>query len=104
MDFPINFGWISDENGAIKRILGFNLGLGVGYRRYFKPAVPDQFNFSFHVGTVFLVFPVVGGGAEYMWEQGWFVGAYANIFPVFFFTYNFIFPVFPSLSVGYRWR
>ena len=103
-DFPINFGWIRDENGAIKSILGFNLGLGVGYRRYFKPAVPGKFNFSFHVGTVLVVFPVVGGGAEYMWEQGWFVGAYANIFPVFFFTDNFIFPVFPSISVGYRWK
>ena len=42
----IDFGWIKDENEAISSVLGFNVGLGVGYRKYFKPVKEGKFNFS----------------------------------------------------------
>lgn len=99
----MNFGWVEDTNGVIDNILGFNLGLGVGYKKYINPKGANSFNFGWQVGTVLLILPIVGGFAEYQWDEGWFVGASINIFPVFAFTSNLYYPL-PSLAVGYRWK
>jgi hypothetical protein len=101
----INFGWVNDDNGAISSILGFNLGLGIGYRKYFKPVQEGKFNFSWDVGTVLLLFPFAGVGADYQWDSGWYVGARALFFPgVLFIDDFFWWPVWPTLSGGYRWK
>jgi hypothetical protein len=101
----INFGWVKDDNGSISSILGFNLGLGIGYRKYFKPVKEGQFNFSWDVGTILLLFPFAGVGADYQWDSGWYVGARALFFPGVLFIDDFFFwPVFPTLSAGYRWK
>jgi len=100
----INFGWVKDTNGVIKSILGLNITLGVGYKRFINPKGAGNFNFGWQIGTFFLVIPIVGGFAEYQWDEGWYVGASVNIFPVAFFTSDFLFPVFPSLAAGYRWK
>ncbi len=99
----MNFGWVKDRNGVISSILGFNLGLGVGYKKFINPKGPNSFNFGWQVGTVLLVFPIVGGFAEYQWDEGWYVGASINFFPVFAFTSSLYYPL-PSLAVGYRWK
>jgi hypothetical protein len=100
----INFGWIKDDNGSISSVLGFNLGLGIGYRKYFKPVQAGKFNFSWDVGTILLLFPFAGVGADYQWDGGWYVGARALFFPGTLFIDDFLFPVFPTLSAGYRWK
>lgn len=100
----INFGWVRDENGAISSVLGFNVGLGVGYRKYFKPVVEGKFNFSWDIGTVVLIFPFVGAGADYQWDSGWYAGGRLLVFPATLFIDDFLFPIFPSLNVGYRWK
>lgn len=101
----ISFGWVKDDNGSISSILGFNLGLGIGYRKYFKPVKEGQFNFSWDVGTILLLFPFAGVGADYQWDSGWYVGARALFFPGVLFIDDFFFwPVFPTLSAGYRWK
>jgi len=100
----INFGWVKDENGAISSVLGFNVGLGVGYRKYFKPVKEGEFNFSWDVGTILLLFPFAGVGADYQWDSGWYAGGRLLVFPAVFFIDDFLFPVFPSLNVGYRWK
>ena len=100
----MNFGWVTDNNGSISSIIGFNLAAGVAYRKYFKPTEDGQFNFSWDVGTILLILPFGGVGADYQWDSGWYVGARALVFPAIFFIDDFFFPVFPSLSVGYRWE
>ncbi len=100
----INFGWVKDSNGAISSILGFNLSLGIAYRKYFKPTEDGKFNFSWDVGTILLILPFAGVGADYQWDSGWYVGARALVFPAIFFIDDFLFPVFPTLSAGYRWK
>ena len=99
----MNFGWVKDSNGVIDSILGFNLGLGVGYKKFINPKGAGNFNFGWQVGTVLLVFPIVGGFAEYQWDEGWYLGASINIFPIFAFTNSLYYPL-PSLAVGYRWK
>lgn len=100
---PVNFGWVKDNNGVIDSILGFNLGLGIGYKKYINPKGPGKFNFGWHAGTVLLIAPIVGGFGEYQWEQGWYVGASVSIFPLFAITNGFFFPL-PALELGYRWK
>jgi hypothetical protein len=79
--------------------------LGIGYRKYFKPVKEGQFNFSWDVGTILLLFPFAGVGADYQWDSGWYVGARALFFPGVLFIDDFFFwPVFPTLSAGYRWK
>lgn len=99
----MNFGWVKDNNGVIDSILGFNLALGVGYKKYINPKGAGNFNFGWQVGTVFLVFPLVGGFAEYQWDSGWYVGGSVNFFPVFAFTSDLFFPL-PAIIGGYRWK
>ena len=99
----MNFGWVKDNNGVIDSILGFNLGLGVGYKKYINPKGSNEFNFGWQVGTVLLILPIVGGFAEYQWDEGWYVGASINVLPVFAFTSDLYYPI-PSLAGGYRWK
>ncbi len=100
----INFGWVRDNNGAISSVLGFNLGLGVGYRKYFQPTRDGRFNFSYTLGTVLLIVPLAGVGADYQWDSGWYVGAHAFFYPIFLFFDDFIWPVWPTVVGGYRWK
>ena len=100
----INFGWVKDENGSISSVLGFNVGLGVGYRKYFKPTKDGKFNFSYTLGTVLLILPIAGVGADYQWDSGWYVGAHAFFYPWFLFFDGFYWPVWPAIVGGYRWK
>lgn len=100
----INFGWVKDNNGAISSVLGFNLGLGVGYRKYFKPTEDGKFNLSYTLGTVLLILPIAGVGVDYQWDSGWYVGGHAFFYPFFLFFDDFVWPVWPALVGGYRWK
>ena len=100
----INFGWVKDNNGAISSVLGFNISLGVAYRKYFKPTEDGKFNFSWDVGTFLVILPFAGIGADYQWDSGWYVGARALVLPAVFFIDDFLFPVLPTISGGYRWK
>lgn len=100
----INFGWVKDNNGAISSVLGFNAGIGIGYRKYFKPARDGQFNFSYTLATVLVVFPIAGIGADYQWDSGWYVGAHAFFYPFVLFFDDFFWPVWPAVVGGYRWE
>ena len=99
----ITFGWVKDNNGVIDSIFGFNIGLGVGYKKFINPKGANNFNFGWQVGTVFLIIPIVGGFAEYQWDEGWYVGASVNFLPVFAFTNSLYYPI-PLLTAGYRWK
>jgi len=59
LDLP-TIGWPRyDENGALKRVWGLNLGLGLSFR-YFTAEdglQPGRFNFYWGWGTIFLFLP-----------------------------------------------
>jgi hypothetical protein len=74
LDSPF-FGWLDhDQSGTVISDLGINLGLGVSYRRYFGPVQTNQFNGYWAAGTVALIIPYLGVGADYVWDSGIYFG------------------------------
>ena len=74
LDQPM-LGWLqSNDKGEIEANLGINLGLGISYKRYFEPLKAGQFNTYWSAGTFVLVFPYVGIGGDYVWDNGWYLG------------------------------
>jgi hypothetical protein len=72
----LNPNWI-DKDGNSKTIsnLGVNLGLGVSYKRYFEMVKTNQFNTYWAAGTFFLIIPYLGIGGDYVWDNGFYLGA-----------------------------
>lgn len=78
LDAPF-IGWLNpnmiDQQGGSKiSNLGINLGLGVSYRRYFEPLRTNTFNPYFALGTVAIIIPYLGIGADYVWSNGFYLG------------------------------
>jgi len=74
LDAP-TIGWVGkNDNGEITSLMGVNAGLGFSYRSYFSPVKANQFNGYWHAGTVLLLLPYVGVGADYVWENGFYAG------------------------------
>ena len=79
LDSPF-VGWlnpnlIDKQGGEITSNLGINLGLGVSYRHYFKPVQIDEFNPYWAAGTVAIIIPYLGIGGDYVWRNGFYLGA-----------------------------
>lgn len=56
-----------DEDGALRSVLGLNLGLGISYRSYIAEdgLKPNRFNFYWGTGTIVLFLPYFEVGATY---------------------------------------
>ncbi len=78
LDFPA-LGWlnpnmINNEPAPTISDLGINLGLGVSYKRFFNPVKTNQFNPYFAAGTIAIIIPYLGIGADYVWNNGLYLG------------------------------
>lgn len=100
LDLP-NFGWVKMEGRGIDSILGINATLGVSYKKFFQPALADEFNWSWGAGTFALILPYASIGGDYQWDSGWFVGGNVGA-SIWVFDDFFPFP-FGYIGVGYRW-
>ena len=69
-----NPNWIDNGRGAKIDELGVNLGLGVSFRRFFGPVKTNQFNPYWAAGTVAIIIPYLGIGADYVWNNGFYLG------------------------------
>jgi hypothetical protein len=79
LDSPF-IGWINPnlvdkQSGQVVSNLGINLGLGVSYRRYFEPVQANQFNAYWAAGTFAVIIPYLGIGGDYVWGNGFYLGA-----------------------------
>lgn len=78
LDAPL-IGWLNpnlvdNTSGSKISNLGINYGLGVSYRKYFEPLKVDTFNPYWTVGTVAIIIPYIGIGADYVWSNGFYLG------------------------------
>ena len=74
LDSPF-LGWLDhDQSGHITSNLGVNLGFGLSYRRYFAPVESNQFNAYWAAGTLAVIIPYLGIGADYVWDNGIYFG------------------------------
>jgi len=74
LDSPF-IGWLGhDKDGTVISDLGINLGIGLSYRRYFEGVQTNQFNTYWAVGTVAILLPYLGIGADYVWDGGFYLG------------------------------
>jgi hypothetical protein len=71
------FAWlIKDDQKQVTGKIGINLGIGVGYKNYFLgPVKTNQFNAYFTLGTILLILPYIGAGGDYVWDNGFYLGA-----------------------------
>ena len=79
LDFPA-LGWLNPnladkQSGQTTSNLGINLGLGVSYKHFFNPVETNQFNPYWAAGTVVVIIPYLGIGGDYIWDNGWYLGA-----------------------------
>ncbi|MFH1429106.1 MAG: hypothetical protein ABIH39_05110 [Candidatus Margulisiibacteriota bacterium] len=74
LDMP-TIGWLNkNDQGEITSMWGFNAALGFSYRSYFNPVKVNQFNGYWHAGTLIVLLPYVGIGADYVWDNGFYAG------------------------------
>lgn len=79
-DFPtIGFSIEKNDDGQMVAVRGVNIGLGYSAKHFFKPAELNSFNGFWHWGTVALIVPYIGVGAEYITNSGF----YFSIFTVY---------------------
>jgi len=69
-----NPNWIDKQGGQKISDLGINLMLGVTYRRFFEPVETNKFNTYWAGGTGAVIFPYLGIGGDYVWDNGWYLG------------------------------
>lgn len=88
--FP-TFGWVEkDHRERIIGIKGINIGVGYTSKKFFKELEYNQLTYFWHWGTISLVVPYVGIGANYFTESGFFIGfGTLYIIPYFEFGFNF---------------
>ena len=75
------------SNLDIYGIQGFNFLLGMTSKRFYEPLKVSSWNHYWHFGTVFLYYPYIGIGSDYIFESGYFIG---------FKTYYIV----PSITFG----
>ncbi len=69
-DLP-TIGWARyDAKDRLVGWRGINLGIGYSQKTYFDPLKMDQFNPFWEVGTIALIIPYLGIGAEYPFAVG----------------------------------
>ncbi len=62
----------TNEKGQIMGYNGINLALGFSSLNYMKPQKLDTINTYWHWGTILLLFPYIGAGAEYTMSNGFY--------------------------------
>lgn len=73
LDFPtIGLGVETNNAGQIVAVRGINLALGYSAKHYFEPVELDAFNPFWHWGTVLILLPYIGIGADYVTESGFY--------------------------------
>lgn len=60
------------DSGAMEVVRGVNAGIGYTAKHFFKPAQIDEFNPFWAWGTVALIAPFVGIGADYITSSGFY--------------------------------
>ena len=74
LDLPVLSMVHHDANKQITSFTGVNGGLGLTHRMYFEPLKVKDWNMSWEIGTLFILLPYIGVGADYVWENGWYLG------------------------------
>ncbi len=69
-----NPNWIDQQGGQKISDLGINAMFGVTYRRFFEGVETNKFNTYWTVGTGALLFPYIGVGVDYVWNNYWYIG------------------------------
>jgi len=63
--FPA-FGWVTlRDDGRVDRVSGFNVALGLSYRKYPQGLTPGRFNFFWGYGTLAVVLPYIEAGGTF---------------------------------------
>lgn len=73
-DFPTIAKVNHNEDGQIVSLLGANVGLGISYKKYFKPVEQNKINPYWGVGTVAIIMPYIAVGVDYMIDNGLYIG------------------------------
>ena len=108
LDTPV-FAWVStNEQGGVTSLMGFNLGLGIHYRSYFEPLLPEKGSVYWEAGTILLIDPYFGVGYDYRFNESVYAGAGVDILPLHFILgasylgpYAAFFSIIPSIHVGF---
>lgn len=61
------------DGGGIDLVRGISSGIGYAQKHYFDPVETGTFNPHWHWGTVALLFPYIGIGADYVTDEGFYV-------------------------------
>lgn len=73
LDLPtIGLDVEKNDAGRIVAVRGINLALGYSAKHYFEPVELDAFNPFWHWGTVLILVPYIGIGADYVTESGFY--------------------------------
>jgi hypothetical protein len=70
----IGFNVSTNEAGQITGVSGINFALGFSRKNYFNPVEFGSFNGFWQWGTLALIVPYLGIGADYVFESGFFIG------------------------------
>jgi len=73
-DSPFVSKIIKNDEGKIVSLLGVNAALGISYRVYYEPVRVNRFNPYWTTGTIAVLIPFLGIGADYLWENGFYAG------------------------------
>ena len=74
LDLPA-LGWLQrNSSGQINADFGINYALGFSYRSYIEPLKTNQLVSYWSVGTVAVIFPYIGVGLDYVWDNGFYCG------------------------------
>jgi len=75
LDLPLISAVHHDKDTKeIVSFTGVNSTLGITHRQFFEPVKPDAWNVHWDIGTILLIIPYAGIGADYIWSNGWYVG------------------------------
>ncbi|MBU0580870.1 MAG: hypothetical protein KKA19_06805 [Candidatus Margulisbacteria bacterium] len=74
LDLPALSAVHKNNNDQITSFTGVNVGLGISHRSFFSPVKANNWNVHWDIGTIILLIPYVGIGADYIWDNGWYLG------------------------------
>jgi opacity protein-like surface antigen len=74
LDFPTIGGINRNNSGQITGTWGLNIALGLSVKNYFKPVKTNDWNAFWGFGTIVVLIPYIGVGADYVWDNGFYAG------------------------------
>ena len=63
-----------NSRGQLEGMVGLNWGFGITFKRYFEPVKYKAWNAFWHAGTIVLILPFVGIGADYFFDDTVYAG------------------------------